>query len=84
MTNHHRKKPINELDQIWLRVRGSKSAARQVFNVALGRSVRTVFDNLQFGNFRAMTLILFDLAPGFSTAIGWLEQKVEYYAGIWI
>ena len=49
--------------------------------VALGRLFRTFSDNFQFENFWALTLILFVFALGFSAAIGWLEHKVEYYAG---
>lgn len=49
--------------------------------VALGRLFRTFSDNFQFENFWALTLVLFVFALGFSAVIGWLEQKVEYYAG---
>ena len=49
--------------------------------VALGRLFRTFSDNFQFENFWALTLILFVFALGFSAVIGWLEHKVEYYAG---
>ena len=49
--------------------------------VALGRLFRTFSDNFQFENFWALTLILFVFALGFSALIGWLEHKVEYYAG---
>ena len=49
--------------------------------VALGRLFRTFSDNFQFENFWALTLILFTFALGFSALIGWLEHKVEYYAG---
>jgi NitT/TauT family transport system permease protein len=49
--------------------------------VALGRLFRTFSDNFQFEEFWALTLILFVFALGFSSAIGWLEHKVEYYAG---
>ena len=49
--------------------------------VALGRLFRTFSDNFQFENFWALTLILFVFALGFSAAVGWLEHKVEYYAG---
>jgi NitT/TauT family transport system permease protein len=49
--------------------------------VALGRLFRTFSDNFQFEDFWALTLILFVFALGFSSAVGWLEQKVEYYAG---
>lgn len=49
--------------------------------VALGRLFRTFSDNFQFENFWALTLILFVFALGFSAAVGWLENKVEYYAG---
>lgn len=49
--------------------------------VAFGRMFRTFSDNFQFEEFWALTLILFVFALGFSSAIGWLEQKVEYYAG---
>lgn len=49
--------------------------------VALGRLFRTFSDNFQFEEFWALTLILFVFALGFSTLIGWLERKVEYYAG---
>jgi len=48
--------------------------------VALGRLFRTFSDNFQFEEFWALTLILFVFALAFSSAIGWLEQKVEYYA----
>jgi NitT/TauT family transport system permease protein len=49
--------------------------------VALGRLFRTFSDNFQFEEFWALTIILFIFALSFSSAIGWLEQKVEYYAG---
>lgn len=49
--------------------------------VALGRMFRTFSDNFQFEEFWALTLILFVFALMFSTLIGWLESKVEYYAG---
>jgi len=49
--------------------------------VALGRLFRTFSDNFQFTEFWALTIILFVFALGFSSAIGWLEHKVEYYAG---
>lgn len=49
--------------------------------VALGRLFRTFSDNFQFEEFWALTLILFVFALGFSSMIGWLEHKVEYYAG---
>ena len=49
--------------------------------VALGRLFRTFSDNFQFEEFWALTLILFVFALGFSSLIGWLEHKVEYYAG---
>jgi len=49
--------------------------------VALGRLFRTFSDNFQFEEFWALTLILFVFALVFSSLIGWLEHKVEYYAG---
>ena len=49
--------------------------------VALGRLFRTFSDNFQFEEFWALTLILFVFALAFSSMIGWLEHKVEYYAG---
>ena len=49
--------------------------------VALGRLFRTFSDNFQFPEFWALTIILFVFALVFSSAIGWLEHKVEYYAG---
>ncbi len=49
--------------------------------VALGRLFRTFSDNFQFEEFWALTLILFVFALAFSSLIGWLEHKVEYYAG---
>lgn len=49
--------------------------------VALGRLFRTFSDNFQFEEFWALTLILFVFALTFSSLIGWLEHKVEYYAG---
>ncbi len=49
--------------------------------VAFGRLFRTFSDNFQFENFWALTLILFVFALGFSSILGWLEHKVEYYAG---
>lgn len=49
--------------------------------VALGRMFRTFSDNFQFEEFWALTLTLFVFALLFSTLIGWLESKVEYYAG---
>ncbi len=48
--------------------------------VALGRLFRTFSDNFQFEEFWALTVILFVFALTFSSAIGWLEHKVEYYA----
>ena len=48
--------------------------------VALGRLFRTFSDNFQFEQFWALTIILFIFALTFSSAIGWLENKVEYYA----
>ena len=48
--------------------------------VALGRLFRTFSDNFQFEQFWALTVTLFIFALLFSSAIGWLEQKVEYYA----
>lgn len=49
--------------------------------VALGRLFRTFSDNFQFEEFWALTVILFLFALVFSSGIGWLEQRVEYYAG---
>lgn len=49
--------------------------------VAMGQLFRTFSDNFQFGEFWALTLILFVFALAFSSVIGWLEHKVEYYAG---
>lgn len=49
--------------------------------VALGRLFRTFSDNFQFEEFWALTILLFVFALGFSSAVGWLESKVEYYAG---
>jgi NitT/TauT family transport system permease protein len=49
--------------------------------VALGRLFRTFSDNFQFEEFWALTLILFVFALVFSSLVGWLEHKVEYYAG---
>jgi NitT/TauT family transport system permease protein len=48
--------------------------------VALGRLFRTFSDNFQFEEFWALTIMLFVFALLFSSAIGWLEQKVEFYA----
>lgn len=48
--------------------------------VALGRLFRTFSDNFQFEEFWALTIALFIFALLFSSAIGWVEQKVEYYA----
>lgn len=48
--------------------------------VALGRLFRTFSDNFQFEQFWALTITLFVFALLFSSAIGWLEHKVEYYA----
>lgn len=48
--------------------------------VALGRLFRTFSDNFQFEQFWALTIVLFVFALLFSSAIGWLEQKVDYYA----
>jgi len=48
--------------------------------VALGRLFRTFSDNFQFEQFWALTVILFIFALIFSSAIGWMEHKVEYYA----
>lgn len=49
--------------------------------IALGRMFRTFSDNFQFVEFWALTIILFVFALLFSTLIGMLEKKVEYYAG---
>ena len=49
--------------------------------VAVSLKKRTFSDNFQFEEFWALTLILFVFALGFSTLIGWMERKVEYYAG---
>ena len=49
--------------------------------VAFGRLSKTSSDKFQFENFWALTLILLVFALGFSSAVGWLEHKVEYYAG---
>jgi NitT/TauT family transport system permease protein len=49
--------------------------------VALGRLFRTFSDNFQFEEFWALTLVLFVFALGFSSLVGWAEQRVEYYAG---
>lgn len=48
--------------------------------VALGRLFRTFSDNFQFEEFWALTIMLFIFALLFSSAIGLLEKKVEYYA----
>ena len=48
--------------------------------VAPGRLFRTFSDNFQFEEFWALTVILSVFALTFSSAIGWLEHKVEYYA----
>jgi len=48
--------------------------------VALGRLFRTFSDNFQFEEFWALTITLFIFALLFSSAIGWLEHKVEFYA----
>lgn len=48
--------------------------------VALGRLFRTFSDNFQFEEFWALTVVLFIFALVFSSFIGWLEHKVEYYA----
>jgi NitT/TauT family transport system permease protein len=48
--------------------------------VAFGRLFRTFSDNFQFEQFWALTVILFIFALLFSSAIGWLEHKVEFYA----
>lgn len=49
--------------------------------VALGRLFRTFSDNFQSEQFWALTLVLFIFALVFSSLVGWLEHKVEYYAG---
>lgn len=49
--------------------------------VALGRLFQTFSRNFQMEEFWALTLILFVFALGLSSAIGWLEHRVEYYAG---
>jgi NitT/TauT family transport system permease protein len=48
--------------------------------VALGRLFRTFSDNFQFEEFWALTILLFIFALGFSSLLGWFEQRVEYYA----
>lgn len=49
--------------------------------VALGRMFQTYSRAFLFEEFWALTLILFVFALGFSALIGWLEHRVEYYAG---
>jgi len=49
--------------------------------VALGRMFQTFSTNFQLEEFWALTLILFVFALGLSSLIGWLEHRVEYYAG---
>ena len=80
MTNNHRK-TNKRIGSDLVASSRTEIGGRRVFDVALGRSVRTVFDNLQFEDFRALTLILFVFALDCSAAIGWLDQNVEYYAG---
>jgi len=49
--------------------------------VGLGRMFQTFSRNFQMEEFWALTLILFVFALGLSSLIGWLEHRVEYYAG---
>ena len=49
--------------------------------VALGRMFSTFSDNFQFEEFWALTIILFVFALLFSTLIGRLESRIQYYAG---
>ena len=49
--------------------------------VALGRMFQTYSRSFLMEEFWALTLILFVFALGFSSLIGLLEHKVEYYAG---
>ena len=49
--------------------------------VALGRLFQTFSRNFQMEEFWALTLILFVFALGLSSLVGWLEHRVEYYAG---
>ena len=49
--------------------------------VALGRMFQTYSRSFLMEEFWALTIILFVFALVFSSAIGWLEHKVEYYAG---
>ena len=49
--------------------------------VGLGRLFQTFSRNFQMEEFWALTLILFVFALGLSSLIGWLEHRVEYYAG---
>jgi len=49
--------------------------------VALGQMFARYSRSFLLEEFWALTLILFVFALGLSAAIGWVEQKVEYYAG---
>ena len=49
--------------------------------VALGRMFQTYSRSFLMEEFWALTLILFVFALGFSSLIGLLEHRVEYYAG---
>ncbi len=49
--------------------------------VALGQMFARYSRSFLLEEFWALTLILFVFALGLSSAIGWVEQKVEYYAG---
>lgn len=64
---------------------------REVKGIVIGQLVVSVFafdrffgtfsDNFQFEEFWPLTLTLFVFVFGFSSAVGLLEHKVEYYAG---
>ena len=49
--------------------------------VALGQMFSRYSRSFLLEEFWALALILFVFALGISSAIGWVEQKVEYYAG---
>ncbi len=49
--------------------------------VALGQMFARYSRSFLLEEFWALTLILFAFALGLSSLIGWVEKRVEYYAG---
>lgn len=49
--------------------------------IALGQMFSRYSRSFLLEEFWALTLVLFVFALGISAAIGWVERRVEYYAG---